>query len=73
MTVGLQERLERLQGRGRLPSVVAGVLTGGALTWVGGAGDVPGPPDDTQYRIGSITKTLVAVAVMRLRDAARRS
>ena len=27
-----------------------------------------GPPDDTQYRIGSITKTLTAVAVMQLRD-----
>ncbi len=64
----LQTRLERIQGRGRLPSVVAGVLTDGSLTWVGGAGEVAGPPDDTQYRIGSITKTLVAVAVMRLRD-----
>ena len=67
-TPGPQERLDRLQGRGRLPSVVAGVLSDGALSWVGGAGDVPGPPGDTQYRIGSITKTLVAVAVMRLRD-----
>jgi CubicO group peptidase (beta-lactamase class C family) len=64
----LQTRLERIQGRGRLPSVVAGVLTDGSLSWVGGAGEVAGPPDDTQYRIGSITKTLVAVAVMRLRD-----
>jgi CubicO group peptidase (beta-lactamase class C family) len=69
MTAALQQRLEFLQGRGRLPSVAAGVLGGGVLTWVGGAGDVPGPPEDTQYRIGSITKTLVAVAVMRLRDA----
>ncbi len=68
MSVSLDDRLARLQGRGRLPSVVAGVLSGGALTWVGAAGEVPGPPDDTQYRIGSITKTLVAVAVMRLRD-----
>ncbi len=68
MSPDLQERLARLQGRGRLPSVVAGVLADGSLTWVGGAGDVPGPPDDTQYRIGSITKTLVAVAVMRCRD-----
>ena len=64
----LQTRLDRIQGRGRLPSVVAGVLTDGSLSWVGGAGEVAGPPDDTQYRIGSITKTLVAVAVMRLRD-----
>ena len=65
-------RLARLQGHGRLPSVVAGVLDDGALAWVGGAGDVPGDgPDDwadVQYRIGSITKTLVAVAVLRARD-----
>src|SRR4051812_37918323 len=68
MSPDLQERLARVQGRGRLPSVVAGVLTDGSLSWVGGAGDVAGPPDDTQYRIGSITKTLVAAAVLRLRD-----
>jgi CubicO group peptidase (beta-lactamase class C family) len=68
VSVPLDQRLSRLQGRGRLPSLVAGVLSGGALSWVGGAGEVPGPPEDTQYRIGSITKTLVAVAVMRLRD-----
>jgi len=64
----LQERLDRIQGRGRLPSVVAGVLQAGELAWVGGAGDVPGDPADVQYRIGSITKTLVAVAVLRCRD-----
>jgi CubicO group peptidase (beta-lactamase class C family) len=29
-----------------------------------------GPDADTQYRIGSITKTSTAVPVMRLRDAA---
>ncbi len=68
VNLSLDDRLARLQGRGRLPSVVAGVLTGGSLSWVGGAGLVAGPPGDTQYRIGSITKTLVAVAVMRLRD-----
>jgi CubicO group peptidase (beta-lactamase class C family) len=68
MSVSLDDRLSRVQGRGRLPSVVAGVLTGGALSWVGSAGAVAGPAEDTQYRIGSITKSLVAVAVMRLRD-----
>ncbi|MGZ4450569.1 MAG: serine hydrolase domain-containing protein, partial [Nocardioides sp.] len=37
--------------------------------WVGGAGDVPGTdPADVQYRIGSVTKTLVAVLVLRCRD-----
>jgi CubicO group peptidase (beta-lactamase class C family) len=68
MSLSLDDRLARLQGRGRLPSVVAAVLTDGSLTWVGSAGSVAGPPEDTQYRIGSITKTLVAVAVLRLRD-----
>ena len=47
---------------------MAGVLDGWHPLVDGGAGDVPGPPADTQYRIGSITKTLVAVLVMRARD-----
>jgi CubicO group peptidase (beta-lactamase class C family) len=36
---------------------------------MGGAGAVPAEPANTQYRIGSITKTLVAVLVLRARDA----
>ncbi len=69
MTADLQARLQRLQGRGRLPSVVAGVLEDGSLVRTAGAGDVPGgDPADAQYRIGSITKTLVATQVMRCRD-----
>jgi CubicO group peptidase (beta-lactamase class C family) len=64
-----QACLDRLQSAGRLPSVVGGVLLGGELLWSGGAGAVPPPePADAQYRIGSITKTLVAVAVLRCRD-----
>ena len=64
----LQRRLETLQARGRLPGVVAGVLTGGELTWTGaaGAGDL-----DLQYRVGSITKTMTAVAVLQLREEGR--
>ncbi|HEX5860446.1 MAG TPA: serine hydrolase domain-containing protein [Nocardioides sp.] len=64
-----QACLDDLQSSGRLPSVVAGVLRAHDLVWSGHAGDVPGDPADRQYRIGSITKTLVAVAVLRLRDA----
>jgi len=71
-SLDLQTRLERVQGHARLPSVVAGVFANGVLTWVGGAGDVPAKSPalwaETQYRIGSITKTLVAVTVMRCRD-----
>lgn len=65
MTADLQRRLETLQAQGRLPGVVAGVLTDGELSWTGaaGAGDL-----GLQYRVGSITKTITAVTVMQLRD-----
>jgi len=68
VTDHLQRRLEALQARGRLPGVVAGVLTDGQLTWTGtaGAGDAA-----VQYRIGSITKTMTAIAVLQLRDEGR--
>jgi len=58
----------------RLPSVSAAVFRGGELIWgeALGLADVsaarPATPD-TQYRIGSITKTFTAVAIMQLRDA----
>lgn len=64
-----QACLDLLQSHGRLPSIVGGVLRNGELVWSGGSGAVPGiDPADVQYRIGSITKTLVTVAVLRLRD-----
>ncbi|GAB7039880.1 serine hydrolase domain-containing protein [Catenuloplanes niger JCM 9533] len=45
----------------------------GRVVWVEGRGDVGGgvPDGDTQYRIGSITKTLTAMLVLRLRDEGR--
>ncbi len=77
-TAGLLDHaLARAQRDGRLPSVVAGLVRGGQLVWHGAAGTLDGraagePADaDTQYRMGSITKTFVAVCVMRLRDAGR--
>jgi len=62
--------LAREQVEGRLPSVVAGVVRDGALEWSGAVSglDDLAPDADTQYRIGSITKTLVAVCVLQLRD-----
>lgn len=66
-----QDWLAHWQGAGRLPSIVAGVAEGGLLSWVGSAGALAGETSDAadlQYRIGSITKTFVAVAVLRLRD-----
>jgi CubicO group peptidase (beta-lactamase class C family) len=63
--VSHQLRLEALQAGGRLPGVVAGVIADGELAWTGaaGMGEV-----DQQYRVGSITKTMTAVAVLQLRD-----
>src|SRR6266508_2021073 len=53
-------RLRELQRAARAPSVVAAVVRDGAVAWSGAAGlaDVEREPGlDTQYRIGSITKT----------------
>lgn len=53
--------------------MVGAVVRDGAVVWWGGrgqVGDAP-PDDDTQYRLGSITKTFVAVSVLRLRDEGR--
>jgi len=57
----------------RLPSIAAGVVRDGELVWTGSRGRFATaagalPDTDTQYRIGSITKTLTAVLVMQCRD-----
>ena len=73
----LDHGLARAQHDGRLPSVVAGLVRDGRLVWHGAVGTLDGraggePADaDTQYRMGSITKTFVAACVLRLRDAGR--
>ncbi|GAA2467050.1 serine hydrolase domain-containing protein [Streptomyces macrosporus] len=69
----LLHRLARAQAEGRVPSVVGAVVRDGRAVWAGARGGVDGGPPtaDTQYRIGSITKTFVAVLVMRLRDEGR--
>lgn len=61
------------QASGRVPSLVTGLVRDGELVWSCGRGTfAPGAdPLEVQYRIGSITKTFVAVAVLRLRDAGR--
>jgi CubicO group peptidase (beta-lactamase class C family) len=66
----LLHQLAAAQARGRAPSAVAAVVRDGRAVWVGGRGDVDGerPDGDRQYRIGSITKTFVAILVLRLRD-----
>jgi CubicO group peptidase (beta-lactamase class C family) len=69
----LLRRVAAEQAEGRAPSLVAAVVRGGDVVWTGARGQVDGatPTADTQYRIGSITKTFVAVLVMRLRDEGR--
>ncbi len=69
----LQHRLATAQVDGRAPSMAAGIVRDGVLAWADGVGSVDGEPPtrDTQYRVGSLTKTFVAVLVMRLRDEAR--
>jgi CubicO group peptidase (beta-lactamase class C family) len=73
----LDHRLAAEQSKQRLPSVVAAVVRDGEPVWTGAAGRLDGrsegdvPTDDTQYRIGSISKTFVAVEVVRLRDEGR--
>jgi CubicO group peptidase (beta-lactamase class C family) len=61
------------QSESRLPSMTAGVVRDGGLVWTGARGrftDRGGrlPDAGTQYRIGSITKTLTAVLVLQCRD-----
>jgi CubicO group peptidase (beta-lactamase class C family) len=77
---GLAARLERLvraeQREKRLPSLAAAVVRDGETVWetAVGVADVERAVEatpDTQYRLGSITKTFTAAAVMQLRDAGR--
>ncbi len=76
----LAARLERLvrssQREKRAPSIAAAVLRDGELIWEAAVGvaDVEAgleATSDTQYRIGSITKTFTAAAIMQLRDAGK--
>jgi CubicO group peptidase (beta-lactamase class C family) len=67
----LLARTARAQRDGRAPSLVAGVVRDGGLAWSAGRGAVPEPHTDVQYRLGSISKTITAIVVMRLRDEGR--
>ncbi len=64
----LLHRLAEGQARGRTPSLVGAVVREGRAVWCESRGMTDGhaPDDGTQYRIGSVTKTFVAVLVMRL-------
>lgn len=66
----LAHRVAVCQATGRAPALVATVVRAGAPVWSGGAGELPAGvrPERVRFRIGSITKTLTAVLVLRLRD-----
>jgi CubicO group peptidase (beta-lactamase class C family) len=69
----LLARVAEAQAGARLPSLIAGVVRDRELAWHGARGRVGDAPPtlDTQYRIGSISKTFTALLVMRLRDEGR--
>ena len=70
----LRRKLRAAQAEQRLPSLSASVFRRGEILWQDSTGlaDVEAEhlaSPDTQYRIGSITKTFTAVCVLQLRDA----
>lgn len=66
----LLHRVAVAQSEGRAPSLVGAVARDGRPVWSGARSctEEDAPDADTQYRIGSLTKTFTAVLVLRLRD-----
>jgi len=67
------DRLLQERQRERLPSIAGAVVRKGEIVWSGAVGLADYDDDreatpETQYRVGSITKTFTAVAVMQIRD-----
>lgn len=73
----LHRVLQTAQREHRLPSVTAAVIRDGRRVWASGVGTLDGRDGGepatpaTQYRIASLTKTLVAAGVLKLRDAGK--
>lgn len=70
----LSHWLHQTQLTYRQPSLTAALARGGALVWTDSVGSADGrgarpAGPDTAYRIASVTKTFVAVAVLQLVDA----
>jgi CubicO group peptidase (beta-lactamase class C family) len=68
----LRAILAKAQSEHRIPSVAGAVLRGGEIVWEGAVGVADAEQGEAataehQYRIGSITKTFTAVAVMQQR------
>ena len=70
----LARLVREAQANERIPSFSAAAVGGGDVVWqeTRGLADVENETEaspDTQYRVGSITKTFTAAAIMQLRDA----
>jgi CubicO group peptidase (beta-lactamase class C family) len=73
LSAELRAIVTKAQAERRLPSVAAAVVRDGEIVWADAVGladaeQGEGAKPEHQYRIGSITKTFTAVAVMQLRD-----
>jgi CubicO group peptidase (beta-lactamase class C family) len=64
----VHEIAARAQAAGRVPSLALAVVRDRALLHFSGVGAHPRPDPKTQYRLGSITKTMTATIVLQLRD-----
>jgi CubicO group peptidase (beta-lactamase class C family) len=64
----IDEIAARAQAEGRTPSLALAVVRDRAVLHFAGVGEQPRPDAKTQYRLGSITKTMTATMVMQLRD-----
>jgi CubicO group peptidase (beta-lactamase class C family) len=78
LTAALERLVRREQHDKRLPSITAAVLRDGETVWetAVGTADVAASSEatpDTQYRVGSITKTFTAASIMQLRDEGKLS
>ncbi|HEU4734109.1 MAG TPA: serine hydrolase domain-containing protein, partial [Kofleriaceae bacterium] len=74
----LQQRIQRLLDESHLPGVGLAIIQGGEVVYAGGAGKADLARDirvtaDTRFRVGSITKTLIALAILKLRDEGKLS
>jgi CubicO group peptidase (beta-lactamase class C family) len=73
LSAELRAIVAKTQSERRVPSIAAAVVRGGEVVWADAVGladaehDEPATPEH-QYRVGSITKTFTAVAVMQLRS-----
>ncbi len=67
----VNEIVVRAQSQGRVPAIAAAVVRDGEPVHFARAGELPRPDPNTQFRIGSITKTMTAALVLALRDEER--